>query len=237
MLRSLFGEEPRRDEGTLKEAMVAIDRYLAHVRKQIDNGGDPGHYWRKIEIWTIGLRMSLDELEQSIYASGKYAERVTKHYRDDMNDKELDDYLRHVYFYKNAFIRVFSILDKLGTLLNEVLRLETEQMKRFFSYFTVLRRLHRTGRHPRLADKLSGLKQLHGEAMRRLRKRRNTEIHYMNAEMQDDLLQRHRSLNSKLRLEDIQSNMDDAEEGMQMVCGALTASFRALLDLEKGSGR
>lgn len=233
MLRSLFGEEPRRDEGALKEAMEAIDRYLSHVRKQMDNGGDPGHYWRKIEIWTVGLRTSLDELEQSIYASGKYAERVTKQYQEDMNDHELDDYFRHVYFYKNAFIRVFSILDKLGTLLNEVLRLETEQMKRFFSYFTVLRRLHLTGRHPRLTDKLSGLKQLHGEAMQRLRKRRNTEIHYMNAEMQDDLWQRHRSLNSKLRLEDIQANMVDVEEGMQMVCGALTASFRAMVTLEK----
>ncbi|MCM3338928.1 Cthe_2314 family HEPN domain-containing protein [Paenibacillus sp. MER TA 81-3] len=233
MLRILFGEPPRQDEGELQEAMVLMERYLNVVRKQMDKQGDPEHYWRKIEVWTVGLKTSLDELEQSVYASDKFAERVTKRYQAEMDDEELDDYYRHVYFYKNGFIRVFSILDKLGTLLNTVLQLETEKVKHRFSYFTVLRQIRFKGSHPRLAERLTALKDQYGDALQRLRKRRNTEIHHMNAEMQDDLWQRHRSLSDKIKLEDIQANLQDLQDGFHMACKTLLIAFEELCKLEK----
>ncbi|SYX82055.1 Cthe_2314 family HEPN domain-containing protein [Paenibacillus alvei] len=228
MLRSLFGEQPRVDSGTLKDAMAGMDNYLEAIRSRMEGTGDPDHFWRKIEVWTVGLKTSLDELEQSVYASDKFADRVSKHYETEMSESEQDDYYRYVYFYKNGFIRVFSILDKLGTLLNTVLSLETERVKHHFSYFTVLRQLRFKGQHPELEHALTELKEQHEDALQRLRKRRNMEIHHMNPEMQDDLWQRHRSLNDKIKLEDIQANVADLQHGLEMVCGALIHVFRLL---------
>ncbi|MCY7483485.1 MULTISPECIES: Cthe_2314 family HEPN domain-containing protein [Paenibacillus] len=228
MLRSLFGEPPRVDSGMLKDAMAEMDNYLEAVHSQMEGTGDPDHFWRKVEVWTVGIKTSLDELEQSVYASDKFADRVSKHYEAEMTQAEQDDYYRYVYFYKNGFIRVFSILDKLGMLLNNVLALETEKVKHHFSYFTVLRQLRFKGQHPELEHALTALKEGHGDALQRLRKRRNMEIHHMNPEMQDDLWQRHRSLNGKIQLEDIQANVADLQHGLEMVCGALTLVFRLL---------
>lgn len=228
MLRSLFGEPPRVDSGMLKDAMAEMDNYLEAVHSRMEATGDHDHFWRKVEVWTVGIKTSLDELEQSVYASDKFADRVSKHYEAEMTQAEQDDYYRYVYFYKNGFIRVFSILDKLGMLLNNVLALETEKVKHHFSYFTVLRQLRFKGQHPELEHALTALKEGHGDALQRLRKRRNMEIHHMNPEMQDDLWQRHRSLNGKIQLEDIQANVADLQHGLEMVCGALTLVFRLL---------
>lgn len=228
MLRSLFGEPIRVDSGQLKEAMEEMDRYLKAIHRRMTGTGDPNHLWRKVEVWTVGLKTSLDELEQSTYAAGKFADRVSKHYEAEMSEAEQEDYYRYIYFYKNGFIRVFSILDKLGTLLNTVLALETEKVKRHFSYFTVLRQFQLKGQHPELERILTGWKEKHGDALQRLRQRRNMEIHHMNPEMQDDLWQRYRSLNDKIKLEDIQANVSDLQEGLEMVCGALTGAFHLL---------
>lgn len=232
MLRILFNEPPRVDDGETKQAMDAIDRYLQKVRSQIAKRGDPDHELRKYEVWAVGLKTSLDELEQSLYASRRFAELVTKQYQVEMNDSEQDDYYRHIFFYKDGFIRVFSVLDKTGTLLNEALNLGTERVKSRFSFFTVIRQMRSKGSVSELTSCLNNLKEQHSHALQRLRKRRNTEIHHMNAEMQDDLWQRHRSLSDKVRLENIQGNVDDLQEGYHVVCGVLTAVFSALMYTE-----
>ncbi|WP_028546888.1 Cthe_2314 family HEPN domain-containing protein [Paenibacillus taiwanensis] len=235
MLRMLFGEAPRVDTGELLEAMTAMDHYLAKVRAVMEREGDPHHDWRKIEVWTVGLKTSLDELEQSMYASARFASLVTKQYQEEMNEEELDNYYRHVYFYKNGFIRLFSVLDKVGTLLNEALQLETGKVKNRFSFFTVLRQMNYLNSTPALTRQLMQVKDAHKDSLQRLRKRRNTEIHHMNAEMQDDLWQRHRSLNDKVRLENIQANVNDLKDGYEAVCQVLITIFTHLLRMKNGN--
>ncbi|MGO4376612.1 Cthe_2314 family HEPN domain-containing protein, partial [Paenibacillus sp. MCAF20] len=95
-----------------------------------------------------------------------------------MSPEERMNYSRYVYYDKNGFIRVFSLLDKLGTLLNELLDMRTEKVKAHFSYFTVLRNMRERKAHPELTWKLNDVKEKYKEATNRLRKRRNTEIHY-----------------------------------------------------------
>ena len=50
-------------------------------------------------------------------------------YVEKMQTEERTNYHRYLYFYKNGFIRVFSILDKLGFYLNKRLQLNTEKVK------------------------------------------------------------------------------------------------------------
>ena len=45
------------------------------------------------------------------------------------------NYRRYVYFDKNAFIRLFALLDKLGTLLNDTLELNTEGKASFLLFY------------------------------------------------------------------------------------------------------
>ena len=48
-----------------------------------------------------------------------------------------------------------------------------------------------------------------------MRKRRNVEIHNMNSELQDDLMQMHLHWGSAVKLEDIRSQMGDANAGLE----------------------
>ncbi|THF82601.1 Cthe_2314 family HEPN domain-containing protein [Cohnella fermenti] len=228
MLRSIFGEPPRQWEGQPLEAVQAVERFIRLLQEQERQNRDQVVKRRTYAIWAEGLLRSLDELEQSVYAAGRYAERVKRSTLEEMSAEERLDYYRHVYYDKNAFIRVFSLLDKLGTLLNDLLELRTERVKRQFSYFTVLRAMRQKNQHTRLAYGLQELKERYGDAMNRLRKRRNLEIHHMNSELQDDLFQ---SLHSeKMRidpyLENITLNLRDLEEGWEMVYRSLALSFR-----------
>lgn len=228
MLRMIFGEEPRKDEGLLKDAMNAMDKYLVYVRQEIAKDGDPNHRYRQLEIWTVGLKTSLDELEQSLYVADRFADRVTKAYQAEMSENELDDYYRHVYFYKNGFIRVFSILDKVGNVVDDALFLETEKIKQRFSFFTVLRNMQHKKVAQGLFNRLAVIKEEYRLPLQHLRKRRNTEIHHMNTEMQDDLWQRHRSLKEKLKLENIDEHMEDLRQGFVAVCRILVEIFACL---------
>lgn len=232
MLRMIFGEEPRKDEGLLKDAMNAMDKYLVYVRQEIAKDGDPNHRYRQLEIWTVGLKTSLDELEQSLYVADRFADRVTKAYQAEMSENELDDYYRHVYFYKNGFIRVFSILDKVGNVVDDALFLETEKIKQRFSFFTVLRNMQHKKVAQGLFNRLAVIKEEYRLPLQHLRKRRNTEIHHMNTEMQDDLWQRHRSLKEKLKLENIDEHMEDLRQGFVAVCRILVEIF-AYLERER----
>lgn len=229
MLRFMFGEPPRQNEGIMLAATEAMGRVMKLFSERMDQSDDPDHTWRKFEIWTRGIAVSLDELEESKYASERFGERVQKAYQDDMSKQEEADYYRHIYFYKNGFIRVFSILDKLGTLLNGVFDLHTERAKAHFSFFTVLRQFNYLKVHSGLADRLGDIKLSYKDPLSRLRKMRNTETHYMNTEMQDDLYQRHQTLHVKVKLEDLQHNLADLQCGFQMVCETLKASFDYML--------
>lgn len=225
MLRILLGEPPRQNEGLLGvtiDAMVLTSKLL---RKEIQLHKDPSCDYRKLEIWTRGLISSLDELEQCLYAAKFFRQKVVHNYEEDMTITERGDYARYVFFYKDAFIRVFSTLDKLGTFLNELYNLKTSKVKAHFSYFTVLRQFQYYKQYRELGDRLVHIKEKHREALSILRRHRNTEIHYMNSEMKDDLWQRQQTLYGKIELEDLDQHIHDLEGGFQMVCETLEAVF------------
>jgi hypothetical protein len=226
MLRILLGEPPRENTGALAEAMDNMAKVAALLRKEMKAQEDRNYEYRKLEIWTRGLISSLDELEQSWFAAAFYRKSVIAGNMDDMSVMEQGEYARYVYFYKNGFIRVFSLLDKLGTVLNSLFDLNTSKVKAHFSYFTVLRQFHSLKVHSALADQLESIKNAYREPLQNLRKRRNAEIHYMNSEMEDDLWQRHQGLHDKIQLEDLDSHLEDLQQGLEMVCKSLSVSFR-----------
>ena len=143
MLRVLFNEPKRIDSGLLLEAGNAVRAYMKHVEtKEQSHLATEYPSIHRQAIWSKGFIDALDELEQSKYCCERYGEHISKAFLEEMNPQETEDYHRFVYFYKNAFIRLFSILDKLGTFMNDLFELKTETLKSRFSYFTVLRHMH-----------------------------------------------------------------------------------------------
>lgn len=229
MLRSLLGEPPRQNEGLLADTMDIMVKSIKQLQKEMELHQDPTHDYRKLEVWIHGLISSLDELEQCLFAATFFRKKVVKDYVEDMDAVEKGDYARYVFFYKDGFIRVFSILDKLGTILNEMYDLNTSKVKTHYSYFTVLRQFHYLKVHTDLGDKLFSIKEHYKETLDVLRRRRNTEIHYMNSELKDDLWQRHQALYGKIELEDLDGHLHDLDEGYQMVCKSLYTAFEYIV--------
>jgi len=228
MLRFLFDEQLRTADGSLAETFGQIDQFVNMLRKHAEEEkASAGRGTaNKLEIWALGLRSSLDELEQSCYAATKFAGAITATTCNAMNEQERLAYSRYVYFDKNAFIRVFSLLDKLGTFLNTLLDVKTEHVKAHYSYFTVLRVLRERRVHGDFTSKINAVKESCKEPMARLRNRRNTEIHYMNSEMQDDLIQRQRMYGQDLSLENIAEQSNDLANGLAMVLESLQLTFQ-----------
>ncbi|MHA7581913.1 Cthe_2314 family HEPN domain-containing protein [Paenibacillus vandeheii] len=225
MLRTLLGEKPRKNEGILKNAIEAMAGTLELFQRQMHVDHDPTHDYRKLYVWTQGLISSLDELEQSCFAASHFRQKVKAGSTDDMTLPEKAEYARYVYFYKDGFIRCFAILDKLGTVLNEIFELNTTNVKTHYSYFTVLRQFGYDKLHHDLANELIQIKDSYREPMSKLRKRRNMEIHYMNSEMQDDLWQLHQTLQGKVKLEDLDQHLLELRQGVDMVCETLKAAY------------
>lgn len=228
MLRTLLGAAPCPWDGILGDTAASMTAFMRLADKRASKPGKQASRYRAFAVWTEGLLRSLEELEESMFAARLFAERISHVKWAELGEQEKLDYGRHVYFDKNTYIRLFSLLDKLGTLMNELMELRTEKIKAKYSYFTVLRRLRETGRHTELAARLTTLKERHRAAMSRLRARRNMEIHYMNAELKDDLQAGRRLAGEKggyMRLEDLSANLADAQEGWEMVVGTLQAVY------------
>lgn len=226
MLHFMFGETERTPDSALTETYALMDQFANKLAKRILSGQDPDKKLRKYEVWTLGLRSSLMELEQSHYAAARFKEKIVSKSVDEMSAEEKLNYERYVYFDKNGFIRVFSLLDKLGTLLNELLDMRTEKIKPHFSYFTVLRNMRERNAHPKLAWSLNDIKEHYKDSSNRLRKRRNTEIHYMNSEMQDDLIQSQRMYGEEIKLENLELQAEDLTRCLQMSIESLRLTFQ-----------
>jgi hypothetical protein len=226
MLRLLFGMEPRVDNGLLAEASSLMNQYVKqHGPKEALNGSqDPRNI--RLALLTTGLIRSLDELEQSLYASTQYQERVSSRFMEEMSAAEQMDYHRHIYYYKNALIRVFAILDKLGGFLNEQFGLEAQREKEKYSYFTVLRQMRSRSIGAALEQQLYELKVKHQDAMLRLKFVRNLEVHAMNEELADDLTRLLQA--GPTPLEDLKAKLLDINQGYEVVCRALITVFRYL---------
>jgi len=228
MLRFLFDEPAREADGSLAIAFGQMDQFIRLAQKSL--AGDSSHSdkmtMNKLEVWALGLRSSLDELEQSCYAASRYGALIETCIVQKMSNEERTNYNRYIYFDKNAFIRVFSLLDKIGTFLNTLLDMRTEKIKAHYSYFTVLRAMRERRVHADFTSKLNAIKEKYKEPMSRLRNRRNTEIHYMNSEMQDDLIQRQRMYGTETRLENITEQSKDLAQGYAMVLESLCLTFQ-----------
>ncbi|MFC4303876.1 Cthe_2314 family HEPN domain-containing protein [Cohnella boryungensis] len=222
----LFGESPREWAGTSLETVQTLETFARLCSGIAERKREQSRRYYTYAISAEGLIRSLDELEQSCYAARRYAMLIRETRIDELSPEDRLNYSRHVYFDKNAYIRIFAVLDKLGTLLNQLLNLRTERMKSRYSYFTMLRNLREHGLHSRLMKPLNDFKERHQGAMSRLRNRRNLEIHQMNAELKDDLHQSIANNGDSKRLEDLAANMADLEQGWEMVLGSLRVSAR-----------
>lgn len=226
MLQFLFPDDVHKPDESFVEVDQLLQRYAAAAAKKRKESDAANKIWSRFEIWSNGLRASIHELYSSHYAAGKFKQQITTKSLMDMDEQQRLDYARYVYFDKNGFIRVFSLLDKLGTFLNELLELRTERIKPHFSYFTVLRQMRERGLHPELTKPLNELKESCKESTHRLRRRRNTEIHYMNSEMQDDLVQQTRMYGQEIMLENLDQQMEDLTAGLHMATHSIRMTFR-----------
>jgi hypothetical protein len=228
LLRMLFGEQPREWTGASLETVQSIEKFIRLAFEASDRTRDEKlkNDFKTYGIWAEGLLRSMDELEQSRYAAKRYASLVPHVQADELTAEERLNYYRHVYYDKNAYIRVFALLDKLGTLLNELLALKTERMKAQFSYFTVLRNMRLNQMHTDLTVPLNELKEQYREPFNQLRSRRNTEIHHMNAELQDDLRMTLANQGNHRQLEDLHMNMTDLDRAWEMIESTLGLCFR-----------
>jgi hypothetical protein len=226
----LFGEQPREWTGASLETVQSIERFTLLSSAIAERLPEQSYRYHTFAIWSEGLLRSMDELEQSCYAAKSYAGQISHTLVDELSAEERLSYNRHVYYDKNAYIRVFAILDKLGTLLNQLLDLRTERIKARFSYFTVVRNMRENHLHVQLMKPLNVLKESQQGALNRLRNRRNMEIHQMNAELKDDLSQSLTHHGERRTLENLLSNMDDLNQSWEMVQGSLNYSFRYACD-------
>ncbi|WP_243735018.1 Cthe_2314 family HEPN domain-containing protein [Paenibacillus turpanensis] len=227
LLRELFNEPKRKDEGSLLEAKQAIVQFCRKIGNPASspgkNNGDPKLIEQ--ERWAMGLIDALEELEQSIYASEKYRHRIKLSAVEHMNEEERVNYRTYLYFYKNAFIRVFSLLDKLGYFMNEYLGVHTERVKPRFSYFTVLREMREKKYEPELSAELDRLKEKYEIALKRLREQRNFEIHSINYELLNDSISGRGKFDPLRRVEDLERNYFDILQALEMATSSLTTVF------------
>ncbi|WP_199620524.1 Cthe_2314 family HEPN domain-containing protein [Paenibacillus alkalitolerans] len=228
MLRFLFGESKRRDAGRRSgqcydEVILLMERYGDRLTAKPPRSDE-----RRIRLamWVRSLLSTLYELEQSVYCSEKFAARVKQQFPDRMSADEYDDYRRHLFFFSNSFVRVFSALDKLGCFLNDQYSLQTEQVKERFSYFTVVRRMREMNSHTELQRELFSIKEKYQRSMHDLRLMRNHEIHGMNAQLLDEAGHiRYGPSGNRERIEDLTENGRKLRDGFQMVCQSLHAAF------------
>jgi len=225
VLRRLLGQQDDEGNEQVQRIIGLIDRYcrLLRVRYEDDLAANEPIY--RIEAWASGFKDSLNELEQSQHAAEWFSLKVKKQFEEEMDEDERADYQCHVYFYKNAIVRVFSLLDKLGYFLNELYGLRTERVKQRYSFFTVLRQMKEATNLAELYLEMQEIKTEYKDPLNVLRNKRNTEIHYINVEMLDDLLQTRKHFTRANHVEDLQRNLNLLNQGCMMVYRTMETVF------------
>lgn len=225
MLRHLFGEPRRESDALLDPCFALIDRFCERLRGQMADKGFNARMY-SMDLFAQGLRRSLDELEQSVYCTFRYSSGLEKEHLQQIRKDRADDYDRYLYFYKNAMIRVFANLDKLGYFMNDWFQLRTERVKPKFSYFTVLRQLRSSRSHHHLESRLYRIKMNYQPPMQRLRMKRNLEIHLVNVELVDDLYLMESRYLEQQHVENVQANLDDLRAGYEMAVRSMFEVFQ-----------
>lgn len=225
LFRSWFNEQE--DAGATWKAEIeqSIDRFCQQIRKKFKGTRKIPERIVRLEVWANGFKTAFAELEGSQFCSRIYRREVRSSFEEEMTGKELEAYHLHIYFYKSAFVRVFSLLDKLGFFLNDLFELETEKVKYRFSYFTVLRQMHQRHIHTSLEQKLFDVKVKYQTPLNHLRMRRNLEIHSINIELINDQTRKHGGFVDRYRIEPLDENMSDLDQSVQMVYLSLKHVF------------
>lgn len=225
MLRRLLGVPGAEQSEQVRKIIRLIEGYCGELRASTPDGMEEHASIYRLEAWASGFKDSLNELEQSQYAAAWFSKRVHKQFEEEMDADELADYRSHVYFYKNAIVRVFSILDKLGYFMNELYMLRTERVKPRYSFFTVLRQMRTEPSVQELYDRLQKIKVAYQEPLNVLRRKRNLEIHYVNVEMLNDLHQTKKHFTKLNGIEDLEQSMAVLAQGCEMVYQTMTTIF------------
>lgn len=225
MIVSLVDDKPLQPSGEWGQIGKAIDSFSTALRKRY-GGEQVDAKWIRLDLWASGLFAALTELEQSAELARRFARGLDFRYEEDMPEKDRLSYYRHLYFYKDAFIRLFSVLDKTGHFLDMLFELQTAKVKSRFSYYTVLREMHKRGVHAGLEQQLYARKQHYREPMSRLRRRRNLEIHAMNMELMDDVWQQRHQFANRREVEPIGELLADLDQGLEMVRQSMLIIFK-----------
>ncbi|WP_309122701.1 Cthe_2314 family HEPN domain-containing protein [Paenibacillus sp.] len=222
MLRKMCDEPPRTDDAQMRD-ILALTNELAIKYGKL-RGGEQAGRAQTLVAWMKSLASSFDELEQSVHCAIHFAERVQHDYMEEMGPEERTDFRRHLYFYKNAFIRVFSVLDKLGSFMNDIFGLHAERVKERYSYFTVLRCMREARAEPELLRRLDETRNKYREPVRDLRLMRNHEVHAINTELLDeDGRLRLRPRDPRTPIEDLRRNVAMLQAGYAMAGESLHA--------------
>lgn len=224
MIVSLIDDKPLQPSGEWKQIGDAVDAFCRALRSRYQ-GERVKARWIRLDLWASGLFAALTELEQSAELARRFARGLAYRYEEDMPEEDRLNYHRHLYFYKDAFIRLFSVLDKTGHFLDMLFELNTARVKSRFSYYTVLREMHKRGVHAGLEQQLYARKQHYREPMSRLRRRRNLEIHAMNMELIDDVWQQRHQFADRREIEPIGEMLADLDQGMEMVRQSMLIIF------------
>lgn len=212
----------------LTQAFEAIDLYRRRVGPlSADDSPDCGFY-TQCDIQARSCRLALEELAASVEAAEFHRAGIINKVAETMSPGEWESYRLHVYFYKNAFVRLFSILDKLGYFVNWLFALRTERVKHRFSYYTVLRQMRHVNAVPVLERKLTAIKEAYGPPMSRLRKKRNVEVHLINSELEDDMSAAGTCRGNRSYIEDLDAACVDLKAGRSMAAETIETVFADL---------
>jgi hypothetical protein len=225
MIVSLFTDEPYKPSADLQQAREAVAGFCSTLRQRY-TGGSVEARWIRLDLWASGLNTAMAELDESAWLASRFAAGLAYRHEEDMPEEDRRNYYRHLYFYKDSIVRLFSVLDKTGYFLDTMFDLNTGKVKAKFSYFTVLRELRRRDVHPELERRLVQIKQEHRDPMDRLRRKRNLEIHAMNVELIDDVWQKRQRFADRRLIEPLQENLRDLEQGLRMAGRSLLTIFR-----------
>ncbi|MEB3100484.1 Cthe_2314 family HEPN domain-containing protein [Ferviditalea candida] len=215
----------------LEETIDSVKEYCSRLRKRHQRDTEIPRKMIHLEMWARGFVDALLELDYSLRNSARFREGIDQDYQEALTPEQQNRYHLHAYYYKNAFIRIFSILDKLGYFLTQLFDLEKYRTRAHYSYFTVLSWMHSSSTHPALEQELFDLKVKYRKPLDRLHKMRNLEIHSINVEMLDDLHRDLRSFAERNLIEPLDENLHDLREGYEMVQLSLKTVFDYCADL------
>jgi hypothetical protein len=233
MLRMFLGNyiEPLDSKDSLAIEQIKHTILRIEQRKSLFYADDSRR--TRILRWCEGFLNTLRELEESLTCCQYFANQIHCAETQNMNMESSLEYKRFVYFYKNTLIRIFSLLDKLGYFMNDFFELHTEEVKSQFSFFTMLRRFEQSAKHKSLYQALQSIKDTFQPPLFRLREQRNLEIHYINIELVEQLMEQDVRYCNRFASEFVNPHLQDLQWGCDMVSHTIHTVYKYVNDIDQ----